>query len=196
MALLRWTTPRTWSTGEDVTSSLLNVQVRDNMRYLYNRNFGGAVSSNTHETGTFAVSAAGQAVFLRNLGSGTIVAVRFNVAAQDGQLCIGIYSSSGTGTAARPSTRLAWTAAQNCPAVGDAILYFDVPVTVGDDHWWAVACSSTSAELAGWSVGGLRASSLFAGTMHYQSSAFPLPATTSLTNYGGPGFPQLVGISQ
>lgn len=177
-----------------MTSSLLNVHVRDNMRYLFNRNHTGAVSANVAETGTFSASAAGQANFLRIMGSGVISAVRFKVVAQDGILCFGVYDSSGTGTAARPSTRLAWTGPQNCPAVGDAILVFDQPVEVGDDHWFAVAASSTSAQLAGWSAGGLRASSMFAGTLHYQSSAFPLPVTTSLTNYGGSGFPQLVGI--
>ena len=31
---MAWTTPRTWTTGETVTASLLNTHVRDNLTYL------------------------------------------------------------------------------------------------------------------------------------------------------------------
>jgi hypothetical protein len=31
-----WTTPRTWTTGELVTASMLNVHIRDNLTHLYN----------------------------------------------------------------------------------------------------------------------------------------------------------------
>lgn len=30
-----WSTPRTWATGDTVSSSLLNVHIRDNLNYLY-----------------------------------------------------------------------------------------------------------------------------------------------------------------
>ena len=32
---MAWTTPRTWNSGETVTSTLMNTHVRDNLTYLY-----------------------------------------------------------------------------------------------------------------------------------------------------------------
>jgi len=33
---MAWTTPRTWATNEQITQSLLNTHLRDNLLYLYN----------------------------------------------------------------------------------------------------------------------------------------------------------------
>jgi hypothetical protein len=32
---MAWTTPRTWNAGETVTSTLMNVHIRDNLNFLY-----------------------------------------------------------------------------------------------------------------------------------------------------------------
>jgi hypothetical protein len=61
-----WTTPRTWVTGELVTSSIMNTHVRDNLSYLYSTSgelsyveFTAAVSTTatTEATATTVVTA-------------------------------------------------------------------------------------------------------------------------------------------
>lgn len=42
---MAWTTPRTWVTDELVTASLLNVHIRDNMTFLYNKTDENAIPS-------------------------------------------------------------------------------------------------------------------------------------------------------
>lgn len=39
---MAWTTPRTWVTGETVTSTIMNTHVRDNLDYLYSNYVGGS----------------------------------------------------------------------------------------------------------------------------------------------------------
>lgn len=41
---MAWSTPRTWVTGEVVTSAHMNTEVRDNLTYLFNINHSGGAS--------------------------------------------------------------------------------------------------------------------------------------------------------
>lgn len=40
---MAWTSPRTWTTGELVTASIMNAHVRDNLSYLIDRTFSLAL---------------------------------------------------------------------------------------------------------------------------------------------------------
>lgn len=53
---MAWTTPRTWVTGEIVTAALMNLHVRDNLNWIYDRRQEFAIYRYQVASGTGAVN--------------------------------------------------------------------------------------------------------------------------------------------
>lgn len=69
---MAWTTPRTWTTGELVTKSIMDTHVRDNLAYLKNSpTFDGLITVSGFGTHTFSSSGAGtNRIQIANTSSG------------------------------------------------------------------------------------------------------------------------------
>ena len=132
-----------------------------------------------------AVTGANQAWLFRvpHHQSGTISKIGVHVTVQAGNVCVGVYSNTGTGRSARPDTLVASSGSVACPAVGYAEISLGSSVVVNPGDWLAYAASSATTAIA--RQGGALQSEMGAGFSHYQVSAFPLPATATV---GSPNF--------
>ena len=76
---MAWTSPRTWQTGQLVTASNLNTDLRDNLNYLYNRtNLDTAVTTATLNTVNLTLIQAGTlSVSLTTIGKPVLLIADF-----------------------------------------------------------------------------------------------------------------------
>lgn len=73
---MAWTTPRSWSTGELVTASMMNVHVRDNLNYLLSRTLFYVIEATSTYTTTSTTYTAVNAAFNQTVTtSGGTVAI-------------------------------------------------------------------------------------------------------------------------
>jgi hypothetical protein len=127
---------------------------------------------------------------------GTISAIRIRVAVQSGNICVGVYRSSGSGISAIPTTRAATSGSVSCPATGDADVALTAGVTVYPGDFLAIQADNTTATFA--RVGGGVASGptgLMAGLCYREAAAgLPLPATAGSVEASDLRFFVLVGV--
>lgn len=141
---------------------------------------GNALPPHTHDpryAGGLAAGnqAANRTNYTRVHGSPMLISkLGINVGTQSGNICLAVYSSTGSGSAARPGTRLATTGTVACPAVGEASIALDVPVVVVPGDWFSFSADNTTAQIFKSLPPGMN---LALSGYNQQTSAFPAPAT-------------------
>lgn len=130
---------------------------------------------------TVAALPANRAYYARTVNGGTINGVQIDVGVQSGNICIGVYRTTGAGPAARPGTRVATSGSVLCPAVGAQTVNFTAPITVLPGDWLAIVSDNATATFRRVLNSGLQSAALFC----QQDSAFPLPATTTAPGASG-----------
>lgn len=101
---MAWTTPRTWTTGELVTASIMNTHVRDNFEYLYDRATSYAIIADHKTAGTGSGNYTANAWTARDLntevydadGIVSIASNRFTPAAGTYRIMVRIPFNVGT----------------------------------------------------------------------------------------------------
>lgn len=106
------------------------------------------------------------------------------VANSSGNICVGVYANSGSGRAARPTTRKATTGAIACPGIGVATVSLGSTISIDPGDWLALSCDNTTATFA-------RGSSIVTaqdGLTHAQAAAHPLPSSVGTLIAGAAPF--------
>lgn len=120
------------------------------------------------------------AYFYKALGWGqTVSSLRINVGIASGNIDVGIYSGTGSGTSSLPSTLLGHTGSIACPTAGLATVSLLAPVTIPPGAWFAIVADNTTVTFT--NVAAVVAA-LQAGRTAFQNTAFPLPATAAATS--------------
>jgi hypothetical protein len=126
-----------------------------------------------------AVSGSNHTIYQRVMGSGSISKIGVWVKASSGNISVSVYSNSGVGSAAVPSSRTATSGAVACPAIGYSEISLGGTVTVKDGDWMAISADNVTATFAC----PLSDSGTFndwgKGIQYAQSSAHPSPSTPS-----------------
>lgn len=127
-------------------------------------------------TGGVGNNAASRTNYMRARGMAlTISKLAVNIGTSSGNICLAVYSNTGTGTAARPAALKATTGSVVCPAAGEAVVALTAPVLVQPGDWFALAADNATATFARNSVPSMTTAGL-AFTCQ-QTSAFPCPTT-------------------
>jgi hypothetical protein len=100
-----------------------------------------------------------------------------NVGTASGNICLAVYSNTGTGTAARPDQLLGTTGSVACPAAGVAQVPLVAPVTVQPGMWFGIVSDNATATFAR-TLGGAY-SPLTEPFSCRMTGTFPAPATLS-----------------
>ena len=125
---------------------------------------------------TFGLSAlvANQAWFLRCFGGGHITKIGLQVGVQSGNLCVGVYSPTGSGRAAAPGARKATSGSVACPATGYQEVALTAAVDVLQGDFLAIVADNATATFGRLSTAG-STTAIANGLCAFQSAAFPLP---------------------
>ena len=112
---------------------------------------------------------------MRCYGAGTISKIALQIGTSSGNICVGVYSSTGVAYNAVPDARLATSGSVACPSTGwqEVALGASVDVKTGD--WLVVAFDNSTATVFGVASPGSGLANH--GLSRTQSSAFPLPST-------------------
>jgi hypothetical protein len=129
--------------------------------------FGGGIDG--------GVTGVNIAWYPRVIGGGTITKIGLHVAIQSGNICVGVFSPSGSGRSAVPGARKGTSGSVACPAVGyqEVSLGGSVVVAPGDFFYLGADNTSCSFRQARTSAG--TASSLYTG-INYNTSPGEFPA--------------------
>ncbi len=117
----------------------------------------------------------------RVIESGSISAIRLNTNIQSGNICVGVYSSTGAGLNAKPLTLKQSSGSIACPAVGTSDIPLGATVSVSTGDWIALGIDNVTSKFAGnagtdgTSVPGTVSNGMFG----YQSGLFLLPTTAA-----------------
>jgi hypothetical protein len=124
---------------------------------------------------------ANQAVYLRVRGRGLISKIGLHVGVASGNIAVAVYSNNGDpGRSARPTTRKATSGSVACPAAGYAEVSLGASVYVDDGDWFVLVADNTTASFYRAGAGGF-SSTIANGYSHHESSAFPPPATATVS---------------
>lgn len=118
-----------------------------------------------------------RAVYHRLIDGATVTKAYYWAAVASGNVSLGFYSSSGTGRAAVPGTRLVTSGAIPCPAAG----YIETSVAstaIAHGDWIGISCDNTSAVFKS-ALPTAQNSLLTKGMNCYQYPGHPLPSTPS-----------------
>lgn len=131
-----------------------------------------------------SVGSANRTYYHRVVGGGTITKIGLYVAASSGNVCVSVYSNTGTGRASMPGTRVATSGSVVCPAVGYAEIALGASVDVSSgDFWFAISADNGTATAGTCGTTG----QAIQGVSAWQDSAFPCPATAAASNGSGSG---------
>lgn len=108
--------------------------------------------------------------------SATKIACR--VSTSSGNICLAVYSNTGSGAAALPATRQGTTGSVSCPAGGYAEVSLGATVTIGIGQWMSISCDNATASFATCGAADISQSApqFFAGLQHLSTSTFPAPS--------------------
>lgn len=182
-----WVTPRTWVAGETITSSRLNVHVRDNLNVLYEDIprlpwDNPCLLLNPLSSGS-TVGTNNNCHYQRLYGGAvntSIRKVRMHINASSGTVSVAIYSSTGSGITCLPGSRVATTGSVAAPAGGQATIDLGSTVTdVGQGtHWLALSASTTAFTF----VSAAQQTTVYQGGLAAaQTAAHPAPSSASPT---------------
>jgi len=126
-------------------------------------------------TPTLLATVANYAFAMRCYGAGTISKIALQIGTSSGNICVGVYSSTGVAYNAVPNARLATSGSVACPSTGwqEVALGASVDVKTGD--WLVVAFDNSTATVFGVASPGSGLANH--GLSRAQASAFPLPST-------------------
>ena len=129
---------------------------------------GGAWAANTRSVG-----AANRAVYApcSLQAAATITGVRLLVGTQSGNICVGLYDSSGS--------RVATSGSVACPASGLASVSFTGNYSASAGRFYLALAADNTTATFGWCESAAGASG--PATSRHEASAFPLPATASFS---------------
>lgn len=144
---MAWTTPKTWNVGEVLTASNMNVQVRDNLNYLYSKtpSYYNAKPSNPSSTSSATGVMAGLAGSITPSNSGRVVFMAYGYSAASGggsktYLDIRYGTGSAPSNGAAPtgtSATQGWTYAANFASFN--VLGYATSLSVGTTYWWDIS---------------------------------------------------------
>lgn len=121
---MAWTTPRTWSTGEVVTSTIMNTHVRDNLTDLDRRTTSTAATVSTSQTTTstsytdLATTGPAVTVTIGSTGKALVSLYGLMLQSNASQASFMGFAVSGATTVAAAD---AFALALNAAVAGDAI---------------------------------------------------------------------------
>lgn len=137
--------------------------------------------------------ASNEARYVRVIGSGTISKIGFDVVAQSGNISVAAYRRTGTGTSAKPGTRLATSGSVACPAIGYAEVSLGASVTLYDGDYLAMSADNTTFQFRGNS--GPSGNALSTVYAFGQATAHPLPSTPTVSTGAASRIPFLIGVA-
>ena len=133
---MAWTAPRTWTTGEVVTASIMNTHVRDNQLAI--KSWIDTITFND-VTGSRAIDGT---VYQNT--SGKIKLVAINIRVPTGSIAgIELFTDSG----ASPSTKICEVGSYN---TSSGILSFQACMLVQKNHYYKADDGATSPTLYDW----------------------------------------------
>lgn len=139
---------------------------------------------------------ANRAWYARVIGGGTISAIGLHVATSSGNICVGVYSPSGTGRAALPGTQKATSGSVACPSSGFATVALTSSIALDPGDFLALVADNTTATFRQARVTGGGSSNLYAGINYLSTGAeMPLPATAGAMTAAADRVFALVGIT-
>ena len=139
----------------------------------------GIVRNFDPQLATQAVAAwvgVNRAKYSRVYGAATITGVQIVVGTASGNISIATYSSTGSGTAARPQTRQQTSGAIACPASGVATVTL-TSNAVAEGDWFGMSCDNTTATFQRTTA--VSVTAILNGFLHSEAAAHPLPATAT-----------------
>lgn len=142
-------------------------------------------------SGAIPWGAVNGAVYLRSTGRGLITKIGLHVTTQSGNICVGVFRSTGIGRARVPDARAATSGAVACPTVGYAEISLGASVYVTEDDYLAMSCDNTTAAFQGASGNN---STLLSGLSYSQATAHVLPANAASLTPTSFRLPHLVGV--
>jgi hypothetical protein len=104
----------------------------------------------------------------------SISAIRLAVTTSSGNICVGVYSSSGTGTSRVPTTLRSTSGSVACPSAGAVSVSLQTAITLNQGDFLAIAADNGTAQVAG-----LNLSLSQSGISYAENSTFPLALTAS-----------------
>ena len=131
-------------------------------------------------TAAVTMGSSNRTYFERVTAGETISATKIacRVSTSSGNICLAVYSNTGSGAAALPATRQGTTGSVSCPAGGYAEVSLGATVTIGIGQWMSISCDNATASFAtcGPADISLSAPQFFAGLQHLSTSTFPAPS--------------------
>lgn len=127
-----------------------------------------------------AFGAANRCQYGRVGTGGTITGIMIDVGTSSGNISVAVYRNTGTGSAARPGTRVATSGAVACPATGNQTVSLGGSVTVQPGDWFGFSCDNTTATFRRQTNTGMNPLSL----LGQEASAHPAPATATAAATG------------
>jgi hypothetical protein len=131
------------------------------------------VATNRASTG----AGSNYCLYQRVIGSGTISKIGLWIKVSSGNISVAVYSNSGTGSAAVPTTRQATSGAVSCPASGYAEISLGASVAVNDGDWIAISVDNVTATFASPLTDGGALNDFGKGVQYAQASAHPAPSS-------------------
>lgn len=127
------------------------------------------------------IQAANRGYYMRAYGAGTISAIGLNIGTTGGNLCVAVYANVGTGRNAHPGTVKASSGTVVTPASGYREIALGGPVAVDEGDWLFVAADNVTVTFRTVSTFAAGISDQAKGFSCYQETAFPAPATATVT---------------
>lgn len=137
---------------------------------------------------SLANGTANQANYTRWIGHGfTTTGLRIAVVTAAGNIDVGIYASTGSGSSKTVGAKRATSGSTTCPAAGAATVTI-ASTTIQSGDFGAIVSSSTSALFATNAISGSAFATSMNGIAYFQASALPLPASATPAGVSNVGF--------
>lgn len=143
--------------------------------------------------GSAQVLTANQARGARVTAGGTITKIGIQVTVQSGNICVGVYTNTGSGRDARPAVLRISSGSVACPAVGYAEVSLGGSVALLAGEWFAFAADNATAAFV-LTGGSATVSELMNGVSYIQAAAFPLP-NPAVPATGSARVPLMIGVA-
>lgn len=130
-------------------------------------------------TSLAGVGAANRALFARTANGGTITGITIEVGTSSGNISVAVYRNTGSGSAARPGTRVATSGAVACPATGAQTVALGSTVTVQPGDWLALSADNNTATFRRL-LGGQTSSTAYLHLCGLMETAHPAPTSVTL----------------
>lgn len=126
-----------------------------------------------------SLTSANRAYAYRSLEPGTITKIGLQVGVSSGNICVAVYSSTGSGRSRRPATRKATSGAIACPTSGYAEISLGGSVDVAVGDYLVISADNTTATFLAQQNNGTAAGAagIGSGVGAYADTSHPPPAS-------------------